>query len=109
MMDLWLELVGRAEAKGTAVGRTIKCWFAERDVRPFLQERGFAVPLARSMSDALTAGLEPFTTRDEGNRKGVPLCEFQHFVNLIWQPIIQDLEAMISGEASSTTLKQLPP
>ena len=74
----------------------------ERVILPALLEEGFAVPSRRDLERALTSGLEPLQKEMVG-RNQCRLCSFHHLLNLLWQPIIDYIEALSQDAAPDWT------
>ena len=78
---------------------------------PFLQEQfktqkeHFELPALRNLEAALTKGMDPLPKGVIQGRKRIEhkLCSFAQFLNLIWGPVIDFIEALGSGAAPPWT------
>jgi hypothetical protein len=80
--DRWY---GWMEADDVSTSHPLK--FVERVILPALRSDGFAVPVTRLLVGTLTAGLEPLPVV-----RTSPMCSFVHFLNLLWQPLIDNID-----------------
>ena len=67
---------------------------------PALRKLGYQVVPCKVLASTLTAGLEPLLEVESGStgRHGQTiLCSFEHFLNLLWLPLIEFLETSASG------------
>ena len=72
----------------------------ERTVLKDLVKLGYTVPAQRTLVDTLTAGLEPLSvvaSEKRGQHGETTLCSFEHFLNLLWRPLIDFIEACDRG------------
>ena len=72
----------------------------ERTVVKDLVKLGYRVPSRRTLVDTLTAGLEPLcvvASDNRGQHGETTLCSFEHFLNLLWRPLIDFTEACDRG------------
>ena len=72
----------------------------ERTVVQDLVKLGYTVPSKRTLVDTLTAGLEPLSvvaSESRGQHGQTTLCSFEHFLNLLWRPLIDFIEACDRG------------
>ena len=78
-------------------------WTYMRDViHPDLKKKGYQVGLWKNLARTLIAGLEPLQavdSREKGRHGQTTLCSFEHFLNLLWLPLIEFLEASASGDS----------
>ena len=67
---------------------------------PDLRKLGYQVVPCKDLASTLTAGLEPLQEVESGStgRHGqTTLCSFEHFLNLLWLPLIEFLETSANG------------
>ena len=69
-----------------------------------LRDDGFALPVVRSLQQALAAGLEALPTKlVEGHQR--ICCSFANVLNLIWVPVLEYLDSFILEAAPECTDK----
>ena len=98
--DLWMGYLEES-ASGLAAP-SMHLWFTtvSRTILPRLQQDGFAAPWQRSLLSTLEAGLEPLETApwsSSGDWAG-KMCSFAHFLNLLWLPLLEHIEALSRDE-----------
>ena len=67
---------------------------------PDLRKLGYQVVPYKVLASTLTTGMEPLLEVESGStgRHGqTTLCSFEHFLNLLWLPLIEFLETSASG------------
>ena len=80
-------------------GHSVPWSFMQDVIVPDLKKLGYQVPPYKVLANTLTIGLEPCRVVESGKtgRHGqTTLCSFEHFLNLVWQPLIEFLEASAS-------------
>ena len=100
--DMWLELLEAAGDEGVPEQQhTLWYYTVERTLLARSQKAGFAAPPRRSLMSTLEAGLEPLPTAptSTGMRNG-KVCSFAYFLNLLWNPILQHIEALSRDEGA---------
>ena len=82
-------------------------WTYMRDViHPDLKKKGYQVGLLKDLNRTLIAGLEPLQavdSREKGRHGQTTLCSFEHFLNLLWLPLIEFLETSANGGSIAWT------
>ena len=92
------------EADDVSTSQSLK--FVERVILPALRSDGFSVPVTRVLVGTLTAGLEPLpVVRGTNNHESVTMCSFVHFLNLLWQPIIDNIDDLANDPPGMLSAK----
>ena len=78
--------------------------FVLHHVLPELQGEGFCVPVTRAFEGRLAKDLDPLGQRPCPSG-GPPqkLCSLMHLLNLLWQPILEHIDALSCGKAAPWT------
>ena len=103
--DRWMGYLEAAAAEHHEHGDIVLYKFMETTIWRDLQKEGFAVPSRRNLLHTLTAGLEPLPFVLFGNHN-CQVCSFEHVLNVLWQPIMEYIEAL-SREAAPEWTKSL--
>ena len=80
-------------------GHSVPWSFMKDVIVPDLKKLGYQVPPYKDLASTLTTGLELLFVVESGKtgRHGqTTLCSFEHFLNLVWLPLIEFLEASAS-------------
>ena len=98
--DLWMGYLEEASATGgvPASCPSVHLWISTMryTILARLQQDGFATPSRSSLLSTLEAGLEPLETvpwSSSADWVG-KICSFANFLNLLWLPIINHIEAL---------------
>ena len=71
-------------------------------VKDVIWNEGFAVPVRRSLQQALAAGLETLSTKLMNER--ISICtSFEHVLNLLWAPLLEYMDSFTSEAAPGWT------
>ena len=92
--DLWVSYLDKRS------GHSVPLRFIQDVILPDLRKLGYQVVPKRVLAGTLTAGLEPLLEVESGRtgRHGqTTLCSFEHFLNLLWLPLIEFLETSAKG------------
>ena len=92
--DLWVSYLDKRS------GHSVPLRFMQEVILPDLRKLGYQVGPRRVLASTLTAGLEPLLEVESGStgRHGqTTLCSFEHFLNLLWLPLIEFLETLAKG------------
>ena len=92
--DLWFSYLEKRS------GHSVPLSFMEKVIIPDVRKLGYQVVPRRDLASTLTAGLEPLVEVESGSggRHGqTTLCSFEHFLNLLWLPLIEFLETSANG------------
>ena len=89
-------------------GNSVPLKFMKDVIAPDLRKLGYQVVPCKVLASTLTAGLEPLLEVESGQkghgRHGkTTLCSFEHFLNLLWLPLIEFLETSASGGSAVWT------
>ena len=84
-------------------------WYIEREVLRSLANEGFDVPGRRAVKETLEHGLKPIV-RQAGPVQGAVQqarteVSFVHFVNMLWRPLLEYIEALVAGRPAPWTSK----
>ena len=94
--DLWFSYL---EKRG---GHSVPLKFMRDVIVPDLRKLGYQVVPYNVLASTLTTGMEPLLEVESGStgRHGqTTLCSFEHFLNLLWLPLIKFLEASANGDS----------
>ena len=100
--DWWMAYLEAAAGQNKVYQEKIIYGHVERVLLPQLHKEGFAVPPRRTLERALTTGLEPLQQQLVGQRQ-CKMCSFEHFLNLLWLPIIEYIEDLAKDKAPDWT------
>ena len=95
--DLWFSYLEKRS------GHSVPLTFMKEVILPDLRKLGYQVVPWKVLESALIAGLEPLPevdSRDKGRHGQTTLCSFEHFLNLLWLPLIEFLEFLEASGSS---------
>ena len=102
----WEEHAREARASSTSEDiSSLPFTFVDRAVRKDLTHEGLSFPSRRLLQKQLTSDLEPLQahTRKAGGIANVQEVTLMHVLNLVWQPLIEHIDALIEGRPSAWT------
>ena len=110
LSDLWSRWLSSAGTSGTSrhlVVLSLK--YVERAVLSSLAGEGFEVPRQRALKETLEHGLKPIL-RQAGPVQGAVQqarteVTFVHFVNMVWRPLLEYIEALVAGRPAPWSSK----
>ena len=73
----------------------VTCSFMKFKLLPALKSLGYIVPSQRALESILSYGVDPLPRMESGpaGRYGESMqCTFEHFLNILWHPLIEHLE-----------------
>ena len=100
--DQWGSYLEAAAAEHQVHERNVLYKFVETIIWRDLQKEGFAVPCRRLLQRTLTAGLDPLPVVKVGQHS-CKVCSFDNVLNIWWQPVIEYMEALSTGETPQWT------
>ena len=98
--DLWCSYLAKRS------GNSVPLKFMKDVIAPDLRKLGYQVVPCKVLAGTLAAGLEPLLEVGSGRtgRHGqTTLCSFEHFLNLLWLPLIEFLETSANGGSLAWT------
>ena len=98
---MWMGFLEDASAHLEPPSTSLHLWLRTlaRTILPKLVQDGFATPSRRSLVSSLESGLEPLeTATSKSNRNWGQVCSFAHFLKLLWDPVIDHIEALSRDE-----------
>ena len=103
LSERWTSWLEAHRAQSATSRRSENCQhlperFVEKIVRKELSAEGFSVPVQRQLLTHLALGLEPLES-SAGSISQRAECHitFGHLLNMVWQPLLQHIEALING------------
>ena len=102
----WEEHAREARASSTSEDiSSLPFKFVDRAVRKDLTHEGLSFPSRRLLQKQLTSDLEPLQahTRKAGGIANVQEVTLMHVLNLVWQPLIEHIDALIEGRPAAWT------
>ena len=88
--SLWESYLEKGTS-GTAVSKT----FMQDKILPDLRSLGYLVPTRGDLESILCYGVDPLpwvNTANKAQHGESVVCSFQHFLNLLWHPLIEQVE-----------------
>ena len=92
--DLWFSYIDERS------GHSVPLKFMKEVTLPDLRKLGYQVVPHKVLASTLSAGLEPLQEVKSGSagmHGQTTLCSFEHFLNLLWLPLIEFLETLANG------------
>ena len=107
LSDRWSRWLSSSGTSGTSGFLFLK--YVEREVLRSLANDGFEVPRQRALKETLEHGLKPIV-RQAGPVQGAVQqarteVTFVHFVNMVWRPLLEYIEALVAGRPAPWTSK----